>query len=121
MESDETLSPLAATPLLAYARPDCLRGRANPPVLQAAMWVGLMALTRFAMMAPQPFLPLFVQQLVDSEEGLATTVGVVLAATGVASTISALLVGRLNRRFGQRTAAFCTTCRDVRPTPSTFS
>jgi DHA1 family multidrug resistance protein-like MFS transporter len=66
--------------------------------------VGLMAMTRFAMFAPQPFLPLFVQQLVDSEEGLATTVGIVLAATGVASTISALLVGRLNQRFGQRQA-----------------
>jgi MFS family permease len=66
--------------------------------------VGLMAMTRFAMFAPQPFLPLFVQQLVDSEEGLATMVGLVLAATGVASTISALLVGRLNQRFGQRRA-----------------
>lgn len=66
--------------------------------------VGLMAMTRFAMFAPQPFLPLFVQQLVDSEEGLATTVGIVLAATGVASTISALLIGRVNQRFGQRRA-----------------
>lgn len=66
--------------------------------------VGLMALTRFAMMAPQPFLPLFVQQLVDSQEGLATTVGLVLAATGIASTISALLVGRLNRWLGERPA-----------------
>jgi DHA1 family multidrug resistance protein-like MFS transporter len=66
--------------------------------------VVLMAMTRFAMFAPQPFLPLFVQQLADSEEGLATTVGIVLAATGVASTVSALLVGWLDRRFGQRRA-----------------
>lgn len=66
--------------------------------------VGLMALTRFAMMAPQPFLPLFVQQVADSQEGLATTVGLVLAATGIASTVSALLVGRLNRLVGERPA-----------------
>jgi MFS transporter, DHA1 family, multidrug resistance protein len=66
--------------------------------------VGLMALTRFAMMAPQPFLPLFVQQLVDSQEGLATTVGLVLAAMGIASTVGALMVGRTNRWFGERPA-----------------
>jgi MFS family permease len=66
--------------------------------------VGLMALSRFGQTAPQPFLPLFVQQLVDTPEGLATTVGIVLAATGIASTVSALTVGHLNRRFGSRTA-----------------
>jgi DHA1 family multidrug resistance protein-like MFS transporter len=64
----------------------------------------LMALVRFAQMTPQPFLPLYVQQLVDSPEGLATTVGLVLAAAGIASTISALSIGRLGRRFGQRAA-----------------
>jgi DHA1 family multidrug resistance protein-like MFS transporter len=68
----------------------------------------LMALVRFAQMAPQPFLPLFVQQLVESQEGLATTVGLVLASTGIASTVSALLVGRLSLRFGQqRTLIAC--------------
>jgi DHA1 family multidrug resistance protein-like MFS transporter len=66
--------------------------------------VMLMALVRFAQMAPQPFLPLYVQQLVDSPEGLATTVGIVLAAAGIASTVSALSMGRLSQRFGQRTA-----------------
>ncbi|MDP8924080.1 MAG: MFS transporter [Chloroflexota bacterium] len=64
--------------------------------------VSLMAIVRFATMAPQPVLPLFVQQLVDTPEGLGTTVGVVLAATGIASTVSALLVGRLTDRHGQR-------------------
>ena len=64
----------------------------------------LMALVRFAQMTPQPFLPLYVQQLVDSPDGLATTVGFVLAAAGIASTVSALSIGRLGRRFGQRTA-----------------
>ena len=64
--------------------------------------VSLMAIVRFASVAPQPVLPLFVQQLVDRPEGLATTVGLVLAATGVASTISALLAGRVAGRYGQR-------------------
>lgn len=66
--------------------------------------VCLMALVRFAQMAPQPFLPLYVQQLADSQEGIATTVGIVLAAAGMASTVSALTIGRLSQRFGQRTA-----------------
>ena len=66
--------------------------------------VVLMALVRFAQMAPQPFLPLYVQQLVESPDGLATTVGIVLAAAGIASTVSALTMGRLSQRFGQRTA-----------------
>jgi MFS family permease len=47
---------------------------------------------------------LYVQQLADSQEGIATTVGVVLAAAGLASTVSALTIGRLSQRFGQRTA-----------------
>jgi MFS transporter, DHA1 family, multidrug resistance protein len=64
--------------------------------------VSLMAIVRFASMAPQPFLPLFVQQLLDTSERVATTAGLVLAATGVASTISALLAGRLFARFGRQ-------------------
>lgn len=62
----------------------------------------LMAVVRFASMAPQPILPLFVQQLVDTPEGLGTTVGLVLAATGIASSASALIVGRISDRFGRR-------------------
>ena len=62
----------------------------------------LMAILRFATQAPQPVLPLFVQALVETPDGLATTVGVVLAATGIASTVSALLVGRLTGRHGRR-------------------
>ncbi|MCC7367572.1 MAG: MFS transporter [Chloroflexi bacterium] len=67
----------------------------------------LMALTRLAQNGPQPFLPLFVQTLVHTEEGLATTVGILLAATGAASVVSALLIGRLNDRFGARTVLVC--------------
>jgi len=69
---------------------------------QLAVVVGLMALARFANVAPNPILPLFVQQLVDSPEHLGTTVGFILGATGVASTLSALLVGRLADRYGRR-------------------
>ena len=42
------------------------------------------------------------QTLVDTQEGLATTVGIVLAATGAASTVAALMIGRFNRWFGAR-------------------
>jgi DHA1 family multidrug resistance protein-like MFS transporter len=69
--------------------------------------VTLMALARFSQMGPQPFIPLFVQQLVPSQEGLATTVGFVLAANGVASTVSALLIGRVDRWFGRRATLVC--------------
>jgi MFS transporter, DHA1 family, multidrug resistance protein len=64
--------------------------------------ISLMALTKLAQMGPNPFLPLFVQTLVDTQEGLATTVGLVLAAAGAASTVTALLIGRLNGLFGSR-------------------
>jgi len=64
--------------------------------------VGLMAIVRFVNVAPQPVLPLFIQQLVEDQSTLGTTVGLVLAATGIASTISALLVGRLTDRYGWR-------------------
>ena len=66
--------------------------------------VTLMAVVRFVNMAPQPVLPLFVQQLVDSPATLGTTVGIVLAVTGIASTVSALFIGRLTNRFGWRSA-----------------
>jgi DHA1 family multidrug resistance protein-like MFS transporter len=70
--------------------------------------VSLMAIVRLVSMAPQPVLPLFVQQLVGTTEGLGLTVGVVLAAAGVASTVSALLVGRFSDRHGwRRTLLFC--------------
>jgi DHA1 family multidrug resistance protein-like MFS transporter len=64
--------------------------------------VGLMVVVKLAHTAPMPILPLFVQQLAPGTEGIATTVGVVLAAAGVSSTVSALLVGRLSDRFGRR-------------------
>ncbi|MCC7367573.1 MAG: MFS transporter [Chloroflexi bacterium] len=66
--------------------------------------VGLMAIVRLANVAPNPILPLFVQSLVPSTEHLASTVGLMLAATGVASTLSAIVVGRLADQYGRRAA-----------------
>jgi len=56
---------------------------------------------RFANNAPLPLLPLYVQQLDADRTHVGATVGMVVAATGVASMVSALLVGRLADRFGR--------------------
>ena len=61
----------------------------------------LLSIIRFASMAPQPILPLYIQQLAPGEERLATLAGLMVAATGIASTVSALLVGHLSDRFGR--------------------
>lgn len=66
--------------------------------------VGLMAIVRLANVAPNPILPLFVQSMIPSTEHLASTVGLMLAATGVASTFSAIVVGRLADQYGRRAA-----------------
>jgi DHA1 family multidrug resistance protein-like MFS transporter len=71
---------------------------------QLLMVVGLMATVRLANVAPNPILPLFVQSILESPEYLASTVGLMLAATGVASTFSAIVVGRLADRIGRRAA-----------------
>jgi DHA1 family multidrug resistance protein-like MFS transporter len=64
--------------------------------------MALMAISRIAIVAPNPVLPLFVAQLVGTSEHLDATVGLILAATGIAATISAMLVGRLADRYGRR-------------------
>lgn len=64
--------------------------------------ISMIGIVRFCHMAPQPLLPLYVQQLVGSHDHLGTLVGLVLAATGAASALSALMVGRLTARFGRR-------------------
>jgi DHA1 family multidrug resistance protein-like MFS transporter len=64
--------------------------------------LGMIILIRFANFAPNPVLPLFVQGLIADRERLATVAGLVVAATGIASTVSALLVGHLADRFGRR-------------------
>jgi DHA1 family multidrug resistance protein-like MFS transporter len=74
-------------------------GRLLRPELIAV--VVLSAAIRFANFAPQPVLPLFVQQMGVDAGRLATTVGTVVAATGVAGMLSAVTMGRLADRYGR--------------------
>jgi DHA1 family multidrug resistance protein-like MFS transporter len=75
-------------------------------LLSRQIWlvIGLMALVRIANVAPNPVLALYVQELLPSDEHLSATVGLMLAATGIASTISAVVVGRAADKVGRRTA-----------------
>ena len=76
--------------------------------------VSLMAVVRFVNLAPQPVLPLYVQQLLGETDRLGTIVGIVLAATGVAASTSALLLGRVTDRYGWRpTLLGCLACTIV--------
>jgi DHA1 family multidrug resistance protein-like MFS transporter len=79
---------------------DAARELLSRPELVAA--IGLMAIVRFASTAPQPVLPLFIQQMVEDRTTLATQAGIVVAATGTASLVSALAVGHLSDRYGRR-------------------
>ncbi len=65
--------------------------------------LGMFILIRFANFAPNPVLPLFVKTLISDQERLATAAGFVVASTGIASTVSAILLGHLADRFGRRT------------------
>jgi DHA1 family multidrug resistance protein-like MFS transporter len=64
--------------------------------------IGLLTLIRFAGVTAQPVLPLYIQQLAGDPARLATLTGVVIAATGVASTVSALAAGPVADRYGRR-------------------
>jgi DHA1 family multidrug resistance protein-like MFS transporter len=66
--------------------------------------VSLIAIVRFVNLAPMPVLPLFMEELVADPDTLDTTVGLVLSAAGIASTIAALSIGRLTDRYGWRLA-----------------
>jgi len=73
--------------------------------------VGLMGVVRFVNLAPQPVLPLYIQQLLGETDRLGTIVGIILAATGVAASTSALLLGRVTDHYGWRpTLLGCLAC-----------
>jgi DHA1 family multidrug resistance protein-like MFS transporter len=65
--------------------------------------VALAAAVRAANLVPQPVLPLYIAQLGEAPERVATTVGFVLAVSGIAGAASALAVGRLADRYGRGT------------------
>src|SRR5436190_21556702 len=70
-----------------------------------------MGVVRCVSLARQPVVPLYVQQLVGDTDRLGTIVGVVLATTGVAASVSALLLGRVTDRYGWRpTLLGCLAC-----------
>jgi DHA1 family multidrug resistance protein-like MFS transporter len=83
------------------------------PSMGASMWailgrpelvavIGLLTLIRFASYTAQPVLPLYIQELAGNPARLATLTGIVIAATGVASTVSALAAGPAAERYGRR-------------------
>lgn len=89
----------AAPAALAPPAPSAPPVRLLRPELIAV--IALSAAIRFATYAPQPVLPLFVQQMGEAPDRLATTVGAVVAATGVAGVLSAVAVGRVADRYGR--------------------
>jgi MFS transporter, DHA1 family, multidrug resistance protein len=90
-----------AGPFAAF-RPGAL---SRPLVLLIAM----IFLVQFSLQMLSPVLPIFIQQLSQSPGRIATLVGVVLGAGGVASAIGAIVCGRAADRFGrQRVLGWCT-------------
>lgn len=63
--------------------------------------IGLVFLVQFSLQMLSPVLPLFIQQLSPSSGRVATLVGIVLGAGGVASAIGAVATGRVADRFGR--------------------
>jgi DHA1 family multidrug resistance protein-like MFS transporter len=80
--------------LFAAFRPGAL---SRPLVLLIAM----IFLVQFSLQMVSPVLPLFIQQLSHSSARVATLVGIVLGASGVASAIGAITCGRAADRFGR--------------------
>ncbi|MBM4416795.1 MAG: multidrug efflux MFS transporter [Chloroflexi bacterium] len=68
--------------------------------------VSLAGITRLASMAPAPVLPLYIEAMVPPGAPVATITGAILAATGVASILSALAIGPLMARLGRTATLF---------------
>ena len=63
--------------------------------------IAMIFLVQFSLQMVSPVLPLFIQQLSHSSARVATLVGIVLGASGVASAIGAITCGRAADRFGR--------------------
>ncbi len=81
-----------------------VRGAAGP-LLSGAVVTLVLALfvIRFAAMAVQPIVPLFVASLAPGAADPASLAGIVLGTLGVTSAVSAVVLGRLGDRLGHRT------------------
>jgi MFS transporter, DHA1 family, multidrug resistance protein len=74
------------------------------PLFGGAVVMLILALfvIRFAAMAVQPILPLFVQELVPGTTEAASISGIVLGALGLTSALSAVVLGRMGDRRGHK-------------------
>jgi len=88
-----TQSTRRAGPFAAF-RPGAL---SRPLVLLIAM----IFLVQFSLQMISPVLPLFIQELTHASGRVATLVGIVLGAGGVASAIGAITCGRAADRYGR--------------------
>lgn len=61
-----------------------------------------MFIVQVGQMAASPVLPLYVKDLVGSDESAASTVGLILGATAVTSAVAASIGGRLGDRLGHQ-------------------
>jgi MFS transporter, DHA1 family, multidrug resistance protein len=96
-----SLATPGAAPIAPVAPPGTTTKRAKLVTAPLIAIIVLSAAIRFANFAPQPVLPLFIQQMGEGSEHLATTVGMVVAATGVAGMLSAVTMGRVSDRYGR--------------------
>jgi DHA1 family multidrug resistance protein-like MFS transporter len=69
-----------------------------------------------------PIFPLFVEEIVGTPQQAAAETGILLAVTGIAAAISAVLVGRLSDRVGhKRMLVVCTALTAVLSAPHFFA
>jgi DHA1 family multidrug resistance protein-like MFS transporter len=69
-----------------------------------------------------PIFPLFVEEIVGTPQKAAAETGILLAVTGIAAAISAVLVGRLSDRVGhKRMLVVCTALTAVLSAPHFFA
>jgi MFS transporter, DHA1 family, multidrug resistance protein len=80
------------------------RTRLSALLLGSAMlaMIGVMFVLRTASSSIQPIMPLYVERLAHSASPVATLSGITLGIAGLTSAISAVMLGRLADRIGQR-------------------
>lgn len=100
----------ARTIVRAARKPGLPAGRRSAGLSRPLLLlIALIFVIQFSLQMITPVLPIFVQQLAPGAGRVATTVGVVLGAGGVAAAIGAVVCGRAADRFGQRRVLVWTT------------